>query len=121
MFSWDGLLTSDVFRQGTLQTLETLRDYRDVNCIVMDASQVLDLPQKDIEASVSSTVDYLGISRANYRMAVVSPIETLAMDSIDAYVDSLNKALKKRFVVKQYQSMRQALLWLKLPRIFRIF
>jgi hypothetical protein len=79
----------------------------------MNAQDMLVISKSDIDASVKSTVDYLGITRASYRMSVISPMDALARESVTTYVDALNKTLKKRFVVRQYLSMKESLLWLR--------
>ncbi len=99
-------------RKSTDQSLEVLRDHHSINRIILDVKDHTVILSHDIEASVKSTIDYLGIARGNYRMAVVSPKDLLAKSAIDLYVDSLNKALKKRFIVKQHKDIKQALLWL---------
>ncbi len=112
VFTWRGFTPSAVYQEGTDQSLEVLRDHHSINRIILDVKDHTVILSNDIEASVKSTVDYLGIARGNYRMAVVSPKDLLAKTAIDLYVDSLNQALKKRFIVKQHKDIKQALLWL---------
>ena len=116
VFTWRGFTPSDVYKERTDQSLEILRDHFSIHRIIVDAKDHSVILHGDIEASVKSTVDYVGIARANYRMAVISPKDLLAKSAIDLYVASLNNALKKRFVVKQHDSIKQGLLWLVKPK-----
>ncbi|HLZ15426.1 MAG TPA: hypothetical protein VKQ08_00200 [Cyclobacteriaceae bacterium] len=121
VFTWSGTLSSESFVEGTIQSLEVLREHRSVHRVVMNAREITALEQKDVDASVKSTVDYLGITRANYRMSVVSPLDARARETINFYIDALNTALKKRFIVKQHRSVKEALSWLKLPKACTLF
>jgi hypothetical protein len=117
VFTWRGFTRSDVYRTGTLQSLEVLRNQLSISQIILDAKDHSGILHDDIEASVKSTVDYVGIARGNYRMAVVSPKDMLAKSAIDLYVDLLNDALKKRFIVKQHENIKDALIWLVKPKL----
>ena len=112
VFTWRGFTLSDIYKEGTIHSLETLRDYPSVNRIILNAKTHKGVLHEDIEASVKSTVDYIGIARGSYRMAVVTPKDLLAKTSYELYVESLNNSLKKRFVVKQFGNIRSGLLWL---------
>lgn len=115
VFTWRGLTLSDIYKEGTIHSLETLRDYPGLNRIILNAKAHKGVLHEDIEASVKSTVDYLGIARSNYRMAVIIPKDLLAKTSYELYVELLNNSLKKQFVVKQFGNIRSALLWLIKP------
>ena len=112
VFTWRGSTLSDVFKEGTDQSLEILRDHPSINRILLNTKDHVMVMQADIEASVNSTVDYIGIARGNYRMGVVPPTDARSHVAIDFYIDSLNKILKKRFVVKKLETTKQALAWL---------
>lgn len=117
VLTWRGFTPSQVYKEGTHQSLEVLRDHLSITRIILDVKDHSIILHDDLEASVKSTIDYIGIARGNYRMAVISPKDLLAKSAIDLYVDSLNKALKKRFVVKQHKNTRQALRWLIQNRV----
>ncbi len=117
VFTWRGSTPSDVFRQGTIESLETLRAYPNLNRIVLNASNYQEVIQDDIIASVNSTVDYLGVAKGNYKMAVILPRNILAKHFINQYVDMLNEALKTRFVVRKFETIRQSLSWLVMPTL----
>lgn len=121
VFTWRGLTLSDIYKEGTIHTLETLRDYPGVNRIILNAKNQKGVLHEDIEASVKSTVDYVGIARGDYRMAVVIPKDLLAKTSYELYIQLLNKSLKKQFVVKQFGNVRSGLLWLIKARAFSLF
>jgi len=112
VFTWRGFTSSEVYREGTIQSLEILRDYPSVNRIILNAKDHQGVLKEGIEASVKSTVDYLGIAQGNYRMAVVPPLDLLAKNTYNLYVDLLNQALQKQFVVRQFQNLEMALSWL---------
>jgi hypothetical protein len=117
VFTWRGSTPPDVYKAGTLQSLEVLRDHLSISQIILDAKDHSAILHEDIEASVKSTIDYVGIARGNYRMAVVSPKDLLTKSAIDLYVDSLNRALRKRFIVKQHKNIKDALIWLIKPKL----
>ncbi len=121
VFTWRGLTPSLVYNEGTVQSLEILRDHPNVNRIILNAKDHKGVVQEGIEASVKSTVDYLGIAQGNYRMAVIPPIDLLAKDSYTLYVELLNSTLKKRFIVKQFENMREAFRWLFKPKFWPPF
>ena len=112
VFTWRGFTLSDIYKEGTIHSLETLRDNPSINLIILNVKTHKGILHEDIEASVKSTVDYFGIARSNYRMAIVTPKDLLARTSYDLYVELLNNSLKKRFVVKQFGNVRSSLLWL---------
>jgi len=116
VFTWRGHTPPDVYYKGTIQSLEILRDHPTINRIIMDKKDQSILMHHDIEASVKSTIDYLGIAQGSYRVAVVPPSDLLAKSSVDLYVDSLNQALRKRFVVRQLENSKSAFLWLMKPK-----
>jgi hypothetical protein len=117
VFTWHGFTPSEVFKEGTIRSLEILRDHPTVDRIILNARDHSVVMYDDIEASVKSTVDYLGIAQGSYRMAVVPPEDLLAKGTINLYIDSLNKALKKRFVVRQLENTKAAFSWLTKPKI----
>jgi len=119
--TWRGLTPSHVYKEGTIQSLETLRDYPSVNRIILDAKDHKGVLHDGIESSVKSTIDYLGIAHGNYRVAVITPIDVLAKSSYRLYVELLNDALKKRFVVRQFDTMKEALAWLFKPKFWSLF
>jgi hypothetical protein len=121
VFTWHGFTPSDVYRQETIQSLEILRDNPSINRILLNKKDHSVVMHEDITASVESTVDYLAIAQGNYRMAVVPPTDLQAKTSVDFYVDSLNQALKKRFVVKQYRNSKEALSWLTKAKFWLLF
>ena len=121
VFVWRGFTPSDVFRAGTIETLETLRKYPEVNRIIVNAKDHAVVMHDDVISSVQSTVDYLAVARGNYRMAVVTPEDVLAKSSAAWYVESLNNATKKRFVARQYESLSQAFYGLLVPRLWAFF
>ena len=112
VFTWRGFTLSDIYKEGTIHSLETLRDYPSINLIILNVKTHKGVLHEDIEESVKSMVDYLGIARSNYRMAVVTPKDLLAKTSYDLYVELLNNSLKKQFVVKQFGNIRSSLQWL---------
>ncbi|MBS1505551.1 MAG: hypothetical protein JSS79_02785 [Bacteroidetes bacterium] len=117
VFTWHGFTPSDVFKEGTIQSLETLRKYPEINRIILNTRKHSLVMHDDIDQSVQSTVDYLGVARGNYKMAVIPPEDVLAQSSMDWYIDSLNQVLKKRFVVRKYQSVKDAFYGLLIPKI----
>ncbi len=121
IFTWSGLTPSDVFRAGTIESLEVLRMHPNVNRIILNSKDHHLVGQDDITASVNSTVDYLIVAKGNYKMAVIPPEDILAKSSIDQYIDSLNSTLKKRFVVTKYETMKRAFSSLVMPKICFFF
>jgi hypothetical protein len=121
VFTWRGFTPTQVYKEGTIQSLETLRDYPSINRIILNAKDHKGVLHDGIESSVKSTVDYLGIAQGNYRVAVIVPIDVLAKSSYRLYVELLNHALKKQFVVKQFENMKEALVWLIKPKFFSFF
>ncbi len=121
VFTWRGFTPSEVYKEGTIQSLQILRDHPDINRIILNTKEHSIVMHEDIEASVKSTVAYLGIAKGNYKMAVVPPVDLLAKSSINFYVDSLNKALKERFVVKLHENTKEAFSWLTKPKYVRLF
>lgn len=125
VFTWHGFTPSDVFKEGTIQSLETLRKYPEINRIILNTRKHSLVMHDDIDQSVQSTVDYLGVARGNYKMAVIPPDDRLAQSSMDWYIESLNKVLKKRFVVHKYKTVKDAFYGLFITRIcawcFRLF
>ncbi len=121
VFTWHGFTPSDVFQEGTIESLETLRIYPDVNRIILNTKDHHMVVHEDINAAVNSTFNYLEVAKSNYKMAVVPPDDVLAKNSIDWYVDSLNHTLKKRFVVKKYETMKSAFSGLVVPKIYSFF
>ena len=122
VFTWRGQTPSDVFKEGTIQSLETLRKYPQINRIILNTKDHQLVLQEDVTSSVNSTVDYLGVARSNYRMAVIPPDDHLAKNPINWYIDSLNEALKKRFVVRKYKTVKHAFFGLIKPEIcFRLY
>jgi hypothetical protein len=121
VFTWRGFTPTQVYKEGTIQSLETLRDYPSINRIILNAKDHTGVLHDGIESSVKSTVDYLGIAQGNYRVAVIVPIDVLAKSSYRLYVELLNHALKKQFVVKQFENMKEALVWLIKPKFFSFF
>lgn len=117
VFTWHGFTPSDVYKEGTIQSLETLRKYPEINRIILNTRKHSLVMHDDINQSVQNTVDYLGVARGNYKMAVIPPEDILAQSSMDWYIDSLNKVLKKRFVVHKYKSVKEAFYALIIPRI----
>jgi hypothetical protein len=116
IFTWHGFTPSDVFKEGTIESLETLRKYPEINRIILNTRHHSLVMQDDINKSVQSTVDYLGVARGNYKMAVIPPDDVLAKSSMDWYIDSLNQVLKKRFVVRKYRNVKEAFYGLFVPR-----
>ena len=121
VFTWRGFTLSNIYKEGTIHSLEILRDYPGVNRIILNAKTHKGVLHEDIEASVKSTVDYLGIARGTYRMAVVIPKDLLAKTSYELYVNLLNNSLKKQFVVKQFGNIRSALVWLVKAKALSLF
>ena len=116
VFTWRGQTPPDVYYKGTIQSLEILRDHPTINRIIVDKKEQSIMMPDDIEASVKSTIDYLGIAQGNYRVAVVPPSDLLAKNAVDLYVDALNQALRKRFVVRRLEDSKSAFLWLIKPK-----
>jgi len=121
VFTWKGFTSSKAFKEGTIQLLDTLRLYPEVTRIILNTRDHHHVMHADIMASVYSTVEYLGIAKGSYKMAVLPPSDILAKNSIDWYVDSLNNTSKKRFVVKKHKTMKNAFSWLTLPRVLSWF
>jgi hypothetical protein len=117
VFTWHGFTPSDVFKEGTIQSLETLRKYPEINRIILNTKRHSLVMHDDINQSVQNTVDYLGVARGNYKMAVIPPDDVLAQGSMDWYIDSLNQLLKKRFVVRKYQNVKEAFYGLIIPKL----
>jgi hypothetical protein len=117
VFTWRGFTPADIYNEETIHSLEILRDYPNVNRIILNAKTHKGVLHEDIQVSVKSTVDYVSIARVNYRMAIVAPKDLLAKASYDLYVELLNNALKKQFIVKQFGNIRSALLWLVKAKI----
>lgn len=117
VFTWYGFTPSDVFKEGTIESLETLRKYPEINRIILNTRKHSLVMHDDINQSVQNTVDYLGVARGNYKMAVIPPEDVLAQSSMDWYIDSLNQVLKKRFVVRKYQNVKDAFYGLLIPKI----
>jgi hypothetical protein len=116
VFTWRGFTTSDIYKEGTIHSLETLRDHPIINRIILNTKTHKGVLHEDIHASVKSTIDYVGIARGNYRMAVIVPKDLLAKTSYDLYTELLNNSLKKQFVVRQFSNLRSALVWLIKPK-----
>ncbi len=121
VFTWRGSPTPETYKDGTIQSLETLRDYPSVSRIILNARAHSGMTEAYIETSVKSTVDYLAIARGNYRMVVVPPVDTQSGHAITGYIAALNNLLKKRFVVTQQATMKQALRWLTRTKMFWAF
>jgi hypothetical protein len=121
IFTWRGSPTPDTYKDGTIQSLETLRDNPSVNRIVLNARAHSGMTEAYIATSVKSTVDYLAIARGSYRMAVVPPVDPQSKHAVNLYVAALNKVLKKRFVVIQKETMSEAFQWLIHPKKFWLF
>lgn len=120
VFTWRGHTPSEAYQEGTIKSLEVLRNLSSINRIILDVRHHSVMLSADIDQSVRSTVDYLTIAKGNYRMAVLPPANLLAESTVNLYIDLLNKTLKKRFVVKKIATMRSALLWLTRPKFSRL-
>ncbi len=121
VFTWSGFTPSEVYKEGTIQSLETLRNNPTINRIILNTKDHSVVMHEDIEASVRATVNYLGIAKGSYKMAVVLPTDLLAKSSVSFYVDLMNKTLKKRFVVRQHENMKKAFSWLTQSSHTRFF
>jgi hypothetical protein len=121
VFTWRGFTPSEVFQGGMIQSLEVLRVFPEIHRIILNVKDHHMVMQKDIDASVNSTVDYLGVADGNYKMAMIPPDDILAKAMINHYMDSLNKTLKNRFVVRKFETMKHAFSWLTKPAIFSFF
>lgn len=116
IFSWSGFTPSEVFMDGTVQSLEIIRKHLKIKRLILNVKDHSFVMHEDILASLKYLVEFLRVVPNNYKMALVPPTDLLARSSVDWFITALQNNLKSRIVVKDCKTMKGAISWLTSPK-----